>query len=129
MSENIQNARITGADIVFSRGFILDCWVFLEFEGGAQGFGGYALGGNPFDTKAKVAEHDRQPNLAADFIGGVMAVADVEKFSELKGKVLRVERESPMGSIVAIGHAFKDKWYRPAERFEMLNASAADRNQ
>lgn len=119
----VENGRITSADIVFSRGFILDCWVMLEFDGSGQGFGGYVLGGNPFDD-SKAAKHGDQANLAADFIGGVMAVADVEKFSQLVGKVIRVERDKPFGSIIAIGHAFKDRWYRPAERMALLTGKA-----
>lgn len=120
MSNLIENGRITSADIVFSRGFALDCWIMLEFDGSGQGFGGYVLGGNPFDTSAVCARHEEQRNLAADFIGGVMAVADVEKFSALTGKVIRVRRESPFGAIEAIGHAFKDRWYEPRIRMEML---------
>lgn len=117
---HIENGRITSADIVFSRGFALYCWVHLEFEGSGQGFGGYVLGGNPFAASAVCARHETQKNLAADFIGGVMAVADVEKFSALPGKVIRVRRDSPFGTIEAIGHAFKDRWYVPKERFAFL---------
>jgi hypothetical protein len=119
VSALVENGRITTADIQFSRGFILDCWIFLEFDGSGQGFGGYVLGGNPFDT-VKAARHEDQANIAADFIGGVMAIADVEKFSALPGKVVRVERDKPYGTIVAIGHPFKDRWYRPAERTALL---------
>ena len=125
MSANVENGRITSADIVFSRGFILDCWVTIEFEGSGQSFGGYVLGGNPFDTTAVCARHEEQRNLAADFIGGVMAVADVEKFSELTGKVIRVRRDSPFGTIQAIGHAFKDRWYEPKARMEFLTAQGS----
>lgn len=121
MSE-IENGRIIEADIVFSRGFILDCCLTIEFEGSGQGFGGYVLGGNPFDTSAVCARHDMQANLAADFIGGVMAVADVERFSQLVGKIIRVRRETPFGPIEAIGHPVKDRWYEPKARMAMLAA-------
>jgi hypothetical protein len=127
MSAPVENGRIANADIMFSRGFILDCWITLEFDGTGQGFGGYVLGGNPFDKPdVRASRHGEQPNLAADFIGGVMAVADVEKFSDLKGKVVRVEREQPMGPIIAIGHPFKDRWYRPGERFELLRKTRGE---
>lgn len=125
MSQVIENGRITNADIMFSRGFILDCWLTLEFDGSGQGFGGYVLGGNPFDTSAACARHHDQRNLAADFIGGVMAVADVEKFSELVGKVIRVRRETSFGPIVAIGHPFKERWYEPSVRMEVLAKGSA----
>lgn len=116
----IENGRITSADIQFSRGFILDCVVSIEFDGSGQCFGGFVLGGSPFDTSAKCAEHANQPNVAADFIGGVMAVADVERFSDLKGKVVRVRRETKFGPIVAIGHPVKDRWYEPEKRIADL---------
>lgn len=120
MGDLIENGVIESADIVFSRGFALDCWLFLKFDGTSQGFGGYVLGGSPFDETAVCARHADQTNLAADFIGGILAVAGVEKFSQLPGKVIRVQRETPMGAIVAIGHPIKDRWYRPAERFALL---------
>lgn len=83
MSKTIENGRITGADIIFSRGFALDCWITIEFEGSNQGFGGYVLGGNPFDESAVCARHNQQKNIAADFIGGVMAVADGARIAKL----------------------------------------------
>jgi len=125
VSAQIENGVIESADIVFSRGFVLDCTLLIKFDGSCQGFGGWVLGGSPFDTSAKCAEHDRQANLAADFIGGVMAVAGVERFSDLKGKVIRVERESDFGPIQAIGHPIKDRWYRPKERMQLLGKAVA----
>lgn len=120
----IENGIITSADIMFSRGFVLDCFISLKFDGTAQCFGGYVLGGSPFDETAVCARHAEQANIAADFIGGVMAVAEVEKFSQLVGKVIRVERETDMGPIIAIGHPVKDRWYRPEERLSRLMGKA-----
>jgi len=120
----IENGIIESADIVFSRGFALDCWLHLKFDGTGQGFGGYVLGGNPFDKAIPANNHKEQGNLAADFIGGCMAVAGVEKFSDLAGKVIRVERDGDWGKITAIGHPVKDIWYRPAERMAMLTSNA-----
>lgn len=118
----ITNARIVDADISFSRGFILDCHLTLGFEGAGQGFGGYVLGGNPFDTTAVAARHKDQPNIAAHFIGGVLAIAGVEHFSQLKGKIVRVGKEDEWGSILAIGHAIDDKWFDPKVELEKLGA-------
>ena len=125
---HIQNARITDATIQFERGFALTVWVFVEMEVGHQGFGGFVLGGNPFDKSATCAKHEDSKNLAADMIGGVMAVADVEKWTDLKGKVVRVEHDSDQwsGNIVAIGHAFKERWYRPKERMALLTGRIDD---
>ncbi len=115
----ITNGIIESADIVFSRGFILDCWLHLKFDGTGQGFGGYVLGGSPFDD-AVCAKHAEQPNFAADFIGGVLAIAGVEKFSALPGKVIRVRKNDEWGDIKAIGHPVKDLWYEPKVNFERL---------
>lgn len=122
---HVENGRIVGADIIFARGFALDCTLTLAFEGYGQGFGGYVLGGNPFDQSAVCARHKEQPNIAADFIGGVMAVAEVEKFSQLVGKIVRVRRDEPYGIIVAIGHPIKDIWYEPKARMSLLAGGAS----
>lgn len=120
----ISNARIVSADIMFSRGFILDCWLMLEHEVGSQGFGGFVIGGRP-NSGAVVANHAEQPNLAAEFISQVMTIADVEKFSELPGKVIRVSRSDSWATIDAIGHAFKEQWFNPDLRFaELMKAEA-----
>lgn len=123
--ELIENGTIRSAEIRFSRGFILDCNIEIGFRVGVQVFGGYVLGGNPFDAISKCAEHHRQGNYAADFIGGVMSVAGVNQFSELKGKVIRVKRHDEGGAIVAIGHAVEDRWYNPQKRFRLISGDAA----
>lgn len=124
----VTNAIIERADIRFDRGFILTVWLGLKFDGTGQVFGGYSLGGSPFDKTAKVAEHERQTNIAADFIGGCMAVADVESWKDLQGKIIRVGKDDEWGTILAIGHAVKDRWYEPKARMEMLTAEREKRN-
>jgi hypothetical protein len=119
----VENAIIQSAEIMFSRGFILDCWLFVDRASGTQGFGGWVLGGNPF-SEAKCAEHGG-PNFAADFIGGMMAIAGVEKFSELKGRAIRIELDEKTGTIRGVGHVVKDIWYRPEPRFQVLTAEAS----
>ena len=117
---NAENGIIRTAEIQIDRGFVLTCWLGIEFANFHQGFGGYVLGGNPFDGTAKCADHAHQANYAADFIGGVLAVVDVEKFSSLVGKTVRVKREGQSDTIVAIGHVVKDRWYEPTARFNAI---------
>ena len=45
-----------------------------------------------------------------------MEVAEVETFSDLAGRSIRVEIEN--GLIKAIGHIVKDDWFRPEEDFK-----------
>ncbi len=113
------NALIESADISFERGFILDCNLVLSFGGSGQSFGGWSLGGDPFQ-ETTLSKHHEQSNLAAEFIGAVMAIAGVEKFSALKGKIIRVRKVDEWSKIIAIGHPIKDLWFDPKERFAGL---------
>jgi len=110
----ICNARINSATIDIERGFIITGWVYLEFGAGEQGFGGYVIGGIG-DVQA--AEHDKQPNLAAIWLAGVMQAAGVEHFSDMKGKIVRIRKADQFDKIVAIGHAIKDEWFAPEQAF------------
>jgi hypothetical protein len=122
----IVNAEITDATIRFDRDIFLCAHIGLSYgDSTYQGFGGLVLGGNPFDTTVAAAKHADQPNIAADFIGGAMAVAGVDSWSKLPGRIVRVKREDGFGGkILAIGHATKDRWLDPAElpAFKALEA-------
>jgi hypothetical protein len=113
------NAVIDSARIGVERGCFLDSWVFLNFEIGTQGFGGFVLGGEPGVT---AGEHKSQPNLAAEWIMSVLRAADVEDWSKLKGRSVRVRRETGWnGKIRGIGHIIKDdRWFMPEEAFDFL---------
>ena len=124
MEIEIENGRIVRADITFERGFILTCNIEFEFDGSGQAIGGYSLGGDPF-ADTRLSKHHQQRNIAADFIGGMMSVADVDAFSALVGKIVRIKREGSLGPIVAVGHPIKDKWYCPKERLATLTMSEA----
>lgn len=114
------NAEIESADIRFDRGVFLSCWVFLKWGGGTvQGFGGYVLGGDPF-SDAKCADHSGEGNFAAEFIGGVMSVAGVENFADMKGKIVRVGKNDDFGEILALGHPVKDRWFDAKKRMTAL---------
>ena len=115
----IVNAEITSARIGFQRGFALSADLTLNYGGTGQGFGGYVIGGNPFDS-ARCARHGEQKNLAAEMIGGILGVVEVEHWGALVGKIVRVKRTEWGGSIVAIGHPFKDRWFSPDEAFNRL---------
>jgi hypothetical protein len=114
----VRNARITKAEITFDRDVFLGCWLYLGFDGYGQGFGGYVLGGKPKEPSSSpfpAGDHANQPNLAGHFIAHIMRIGDVEEFSKLQGKIIRVahDKDKLHGSIIGIGHAVEDKWFFP----------------
>jgi len=120
---HIENAVIESAEIQLSRGFALDCWLHLRFGSGGQGFGGYVLGG----TSGEAGKHSEQPNIAAEFICAVLVAAGVESFSALNGKTIRIAKDSPRGTIKAIGHIVdRDKWFDPSERLQGMMAKRTE---
>ena len=122
MSTTILNAIITDATLGVSRGFILDSYIFLDFGGIQQGFGGYALGGMPFQ-ESRLSNGSQQ--LIGEWVRYVLSVADVEEWSKLKGRTVRVEVENEgIGqNIIGIGHIVKDRWFYPKQVFASLKES------
>jgi len=124
----VVNAIIDSAHIKIERGFLLDSWIFVKYESGGQGFGGFVLGGIG-DEKVPASRHAEQPNLAAEWLVSVLRAAGVEKWSEVPGKVIRVRRdhEGFGGRILGIGHAIKDDcWFMPEQRIAQLQREQID---
>lgn len=108
----IRNAIIERATLGFGdRGF-LDAWVFLDYGGIGQGFGGYAL-----YLPASYAHHEKK-SFAGHFLYRVMEVAGVTDWDKLKGRSVRVRISSRL--VVAIGHIVDDVWFCPEEEFKEL---------
>lgn len=89
-----KNAIIISAEIYIEDHGILTATVRLDYGSIVQGFGGYNL---DMDGEAK------------SFIRGCLKAAGVDKWSELKGKTIRV-RATP-SHVLAIGHIIKDEWF------------------
>ena len=115
MSQVVEkNAIIESVSVRLDRGCFLSAWVFLDYGGSGQGFGGYVLGGTP---TAAAGKHATQKNLAGEFLVRCMMAAGVEDFAEMKGKTVRVRCEH--SKVHAIGHIVKDdKWFNPEETFK-----------
>lgn len=106
----IKNAVITSASIdIGDRGF-LDAWIYLDYGGTSQGFGGYAL------YLPKSFNNHKLNSVAGHFLFRTMEIAGVGKWEHLKGKTIRVRCED--GLIKSIGHIIKDDWFTPSKDFK-----------
>lgn len=117
MTIEIKNAVIESTRLGYDHGF-LSAWVFLDYGGAGQGFGGYALmslEGSPYREKS-----EQGPSYAGVFIDSILDVVGVEQWEDLKGKSVRVK--ASLTNVEAIGHFIKDKWFSPREKFESMKA-------
>ena len=105
----IKNAVIESAEITMEdRGF-LDCWLTLDYGGTGQGFGGYSL------YLPKSFCHHQVLSVAGHHLFRIMQIAGVEKWSQLKGRTIRVE--GSFSEIKRVGHIVKNDWYCPIHDF------------
>lgn len=106
-----RNAIITGTMLGYEDHGVLSAFVFLDYGGYSQGFGGYTLDTTSPDKMAPRIGHA----ACADFIAGVLRVTGAGKWEDIKGKHVRVRAD--YGKVHAIGHILKDDWFYPAIMF------------
>lgn len=102
------NAKITKATLFIEDHGILTFYVFLEWLGGGQGLGGYALDQYDRDQKKRSIGHG--PGLIA--MRRIMETVGVTAWDKLDGQLCRVQHDG-WGSSRApiIGHILDDKWF------------------
>lgn len=110
------NSIIKSATITNKDHGCLSAWIYIDYGGAGQGFGGYALY-LPGDFSHSANQH----NIAGHFIWRVMQIAGVTSWEDLKGKTIRVRTdEKHTAPIRAIGHIVADDWFYPNEEFKRL---------
>lgn len=110
------NAQIESAEIQIERGFVLTCWITLNYGGSGQNFGGYSL---MLDKSSANHKKSKEFNYAGIFILRILEIAGVESWGDLKGKTIRVRKTDEWGSILSIGHIIKDDWFNPEEELKI----------
>ncbi len=100
----IMNAIITRTMLGNEDHGILTLFLFLDFDGSTQGFGGYDIRQN-----------------AGTWIKRILEVVGVDNWDDLKGKTIRVKKYGYNDPIYGIGHIIKDKWFCPKEEIYQWN--------
>lgn len=117
----IQNAKIESTMLGYEGHGIMTFYLYLDYGGSGQGFGGYAL--DAYDQRKKKRVGHKSFGEA---VAEILRVVGVEKWEDLKGQFVRVEYpEGWNQTITGIGHVLEDKWFRPKEFF----SSPTDTNQ
>jgi hypothetical protein len=122
-----KNAKITGTFFGIEDHGILQFYIYLDYESGAQGFGGYVLDEPVFSMdfddlhefeKKKGGRFVRRRGTAAglDSILKILEVLGVDKWEALSGTPCRVRSEQ--SKVHSIGHYLKDRWFSWDEHFK-----------
>lgn len=99
-----KNARIDRTMLGYEDHGVLTSWIFVDYGGSGQGFGGYAL--DRFNPKTKAREGTK---FAANYIIGLLQTLGVDTWEKLPGTYCRIYGD--YGKAEAIGHLLEDKWF------------------
>lgn len=107
-----KNARIESTMLGVESHGILTAFVHVAGDGWGCGFGGYSLDG-PHNVDGKFAGRIGSA-FGMEWIRRVLDVLEAQTWETLPGTIVRVRLDEPFGKIVAIGHAYKERWFTPA---------------
>lgn len=111
MSE-IVNAQITSTMLGREDHGIMTFMVFVEFNGGGCGIGGYALDGYDKTLKKRVFSAK-----GMEAISRILDVVGVYEWEQLCGRYIRIKHNGLGSTIDEIGNLIEDKWFNVREFF------------
>lgn len=113
MSIETKNARITSTTITIEDHGCLSAWLYLDYGGSGQGFGGYAL--DAWDPLLK-----KRVGVAwgCEYLRRILEVLEIGTWEKLPGALIRVRADH--GKVHAIGHPLKDQWFSPDDLRHMI---------
>ena len=111
MPEDVRicNAIIQKTTLTNDEHGCLGAWLFLDYGGSGQGFGGWSL-----YLPQSFAYHKLE-SVAGHFLYRVLEIAGVIKWEDLIGRTIRVKCSH--SKVHAIGHIVKDDWFEPSKDF------------
>ena len=112
MEAVIRNAVIESTHLGWEDHGILTCYLYLDYGGSSQGFGGYALDEPTTDRSGKFAGRAGSAT-GMRFIERILKTVGAEKWEDLKGKHVRVRQDNC--TVHSIGHFLEEKWFSPEE--------------
>lgn len=106
----IKNAKITKTMLGREDHGIMTFMIFVEFDIGVCGIGGYALDQCDRETKTKIFS-----GAGMEAISKILEIADVERWEDLPGKYIRFKDNGLGSTIDEIGHVIRDDWFNLRE--------------
>lgn len=99
----IINARISSTFLGIEDHGCFTCDIGIDYGSGTetQIFGGYSL----------------SKEFGINFLRGILETVGVEKWEDLKGKLIRIKEEDLR--VVAIGNILEDVWFDPKKMFKL----------
>ena len=112
----VDNAEITST-VLGREGYgIFTCELWLKFNSGGCGYGGYSLDEPAGNGKRKMTA------IGAQAVVELMNVVGVETWEDVKGQFVRCENEGYGGKVIKIGHLIENKWFSFEEFFKEAKA-------
>ena len=102
---NIKNAKITSTQLGREDHGIMTFMIFVEFDIGCCGIGGYAL--DYYDRASKTRVYSPK---SMEIISKILDVVGVDSWEQLPGKYIRFTYDGGGSVINEIGNITKDKW-------------------
>ena len=123
--EEIRTARIVDTAIVMGDHGCLTFDLMLEGNGWRVNYGGYAIAHGYRGATEFKAENGN--GLEAMML--IMEVVGVDRWEDLKGKIIRAKSEWRSGSSVdIIGNIIEDKWFNIRKFFELKSKATEEKD-
>lgn len=115
-----QNAVIERTLLGYEDHGLLTIFLFFNYGGSGQGYGGYVLDGKPMEPHGPRVPTEL-PGIA---IAGILRALEVDRWEKLVGQHVRVQREDGFnGRVTHVGHFLKDQWFSFEEAFAAHEAA------